>query len=297
MPAAETSFEAPATPAWEAPAADPAPVAEAAPSEEPPPAWKAAAAGTDPGGTMEMPAYSPAEPPAAASPASAWETPAPPAEPPAPPAAAAWETPAAASEPPPAVWAAPPPPASGPPAAPSWDVPAPAANETVPASGFGEPEGEKGNTMSMPAWAPAEPMAPPAAPPAPPVGAPDLGSGLDRTIFVDSAAVAGAGAAAAAPSLAEGELMIASGPDSGHTYKIDGPAIRIGRAPDNDLVLRDPATSGHHARVERRGNQFFVVDLGSTNGTLVNGEVVMERELKNGDAITIGQNAVNFAVR
>jgi len=61
-------------------------------------------------------------------------------------------------------------------------------------------------------------------------------------------------------------------------------------------VLRDPATSGHHARVERRGNQFFVVDLGSTNGTLVNGEVVMERELKNGDAITIGQNAVNFAL-
>ena len=151
--------------------------------------------------------------------------------------------------------------------------------------------------MSMPAWAPtAEPMGAPPAPASPPTGSPDLGAGLDRTIFVDSAAVAGAGAAAA-PSLAEGELIIASGPDSGHTYKIAGPAIRIGRAPDNDLVLRDPATSGHHARVERRGNQFFVVDLGSTNGTLVNGEVVMERELKSGDAITIGQNAVNFAVR
>ena len=48
--------------------------------------------------------------------------------------------------------------------------------------------------------------------------------------------------------------------------------------------------------MERRGSQFFVVDLGSTNGTLVNGEVVTERELKNGDSITIGQNAVNFAV-
>lgn len=120
-------------------------------------------------------------------------------------------------------------------------------------------------------------------------------------MFVDSAAIAGAGAAAgaagAAPSLAEGELVIASGPDSGHSYRVSGPAIRIGRAPDNDLVLRDPATSGHHARVERRGGQFFVVDLGSTNGTLVNGEVVTERELKHGDSITIGQNAVNFAVR
>jgi len=131
---------------------------------------------------------------------------------------------------------------------------------------------------------------------------PAADAGTDRTIFVDSAAVAGAGAAAAAagtgaeaPSLVEGELVIASGPDSGHSYKISGPAIRIGRAPDNDLVLRDPATSGHHARVERRGSQFFVVDLGSTNGTLVNGEVVMEKELKSGDAITIGQNAVTFA--
>jgi len=143
--------------------------------------------------------------------------------------------------------------------------------------------------MAMPAWTPAA-AEPPAAPP-------PADAGLDRTVFVDSTAIADhAAAASGAPALVEGELIIASGPDSGHSYKIAGPAIRIGRAPDNDLVLRDPATSGHHARVERRGNQFFVVDLGSTNGTLVNGEVVMERELKNGDAITIGQNAVNFAV-
>ena len=95
----------------------------------------------------------------------------------------------------------------------------------------------------------------------------------------------------------EGELVIASGPDGGHTFRVSGPAIRIGRAPDNDMVLRDPATSGHHARVERRGNDFYVVDLGSTNGTLVNGEVVMEHQLKDGDSITIGQNAVTFAIR
>ena len=154
--------------------------------------------------------------------------------------------------------------------------------------------------MSMPTWAPpaAEPPPPPAPPPAPPSEFPTVGAGLDRTVFVDSAAIADHAAATGTPAaVVDGELIIASGPDSGHSYKIAGPAIRIGRAPDNDLVLRDPATSGHHARVERRGNQFFVVDLGSTNGTLVNGEVVMERELKNGDAITIGQNAVNFAVR
>lgn len=152
--------------------------------------------------------------------------------------------------------------------------------------------------MSIPTWTPPPAQPPAAPPPATPAAPAGDAAGLDRTIFVDSTAVAGAGPAApaGAPSLAEGELVIASGPDSGHSFKISGPAIRIGRAPDNDLVLRDPATSGHHARVERRGNQFYVVDLGSTNGTLVNGEVVMERELKNGDSITIGQNAVNFAV-
>jgi pSer/pThr/pTyr-binding forkhead associated (FHA) protein len=164
----------------------------------------------------------------------------------------------------------------------------------------------------MPTWTPTAP-APESAPDPAPIGTPPAepepaqpaaaGAGgspeLDRTIFVDSTAVAGNAAAAApeAPPQAEGELVIASGPDSGHTYRVSGPSIRIGRAPDNDLVLRDPATSGHHARVERRGTAFYVVDLGSTNGTLVNGEVVMERELKDGDSITIGQNAVTFAIR
>jgi len=158
--------------------------------------------------------------------------------------------------------------------------------------------------MSMPSWQPtksaeeeaaaaaaataAAAAAGAAAAPATPA-TPDI----ERTVFVDSSSVPAA-AAAAEPTVAA-ELVIASGPDSGHSYSLSGPALRIGRAPDNDLILRDPATSGHHARVERRGSQFFIVDLGSTNGTLVNGEVVQERELHNGDSITIGQNAVTFA--
>ena len=241
---------------------------------------------------MRMPTWN--QPPAspAAEPAPPAAEPAPPAAP-AEPSAPSWDAPSAESTPTVPSWGEPPP---APPAAEP-----PAAEESAP-SGWGEPapaEGstDLGGTMSIPTWTP-PPAQPPPAPPAPAAPTGDA-AGLDRTIFVDSTAVAGAGAAGApagAPSLAEGELVIASGPDSGHSFKISGPAIRIGRAPDNDLVLRDPATSGHHARVERRGNQFYVVDLGSTNGTLVNGEVVMERELKNGDSITIGQNAVNFAV-
>jgi pSer/pThr/pTyr-binding forkhead associated (FHA) protein len=62
------------------------------------------------------------------------------------------------------------------------------------------------------------------------------------------------------------------------------------------VILRDPATSGHHARLERRGDQFWLVDLGSTNGTLVNGEPIQEKELNHGDRVTVGQNAVTFSL-
>jgi pSer/pThr/pTyr-binding forkhead associated (FHA) protein len=94
----------------------------------------------------------------------------------------------------------------------------------------------------------------------------------------------------------QAELTIESGPDAGHTHRTGETALRLGRSPDNDLILRDPATSGHHARVERRGDQFWIVDLGSTNGTMVNGEPVQEKELNHGDRITVGQNAVHFSV-
>ena len=100
-------------------------------------------------------------------------------------------------------------------------------------------------------------------------------------------------AGAAAP---QAELLIESGPDAGHTHRAGDHALRLGRSPDNDVILRDPATSGHHARLERRGDQFWIVDLGSTNGTFVNGESIQEKELNPGDRLTVGQNSVHFTV-
>jgi len=92
------------------------------------------------------------------------------------------------------------------------------------------------------------------------------------------------------------ELKIDGGPDAGHTFRVGAQPLRVGRAPDNELILRDPATSGHHARLELRGTQFFIVDLGSTNGTLVNGEPIQEKDLHQSDRITIGQNSVTFSL-
>jgi hypothetical protein len=94
----------------------------------------------------------------------------------------------------------------------------------------------------------------------------------------------------------QAELTIETGPDAGHSHRAGDSALRLGRSPDNDVILRDPATSGHHARLERRGDQFWLVDLGSTNGTLVNGEPIQEKELNHGDRVTLGQNAVSFSV-
>ena len=94
----------------------------------------------------------------------------------------------------------------------------------------------------------------------------------------------------------QAELAIESGPDAGHTHRAADHAVRLGRSPDNDVILRDPATSGHHARLERRGDQFWIVDLGSTNGTFVNGEAIQEKQLNHGDRLTLGQNSVHFAL-
>lgn len=63
----------------------------------------------------------------------------------------------------------------------------------------------------------------------------------------------------------------------------------IGRAPDNSVSIDDRMISQYHALIERRGESFHLIDLGSTNGTLVNAEpVTVERSLQNGDQILIG---------
>ena len=137
---------------------------------------------------------------------------------------------------------------------------------------------EREPTTLMPAWSPPAAAAPPPAAPIP------------ATMAMPTRPPAGV---AAGP---QAELTIESGPDAGHKHRAGDHALRMGRSPDNDVIFRDPATSGHHARLERRGEQFWVVDLGSTNGTFVNGESIQEKQVNDGDRLTIGQNSVHFGV-
>jgi pSer/pThr/pTyr-binding forkhead associated (FHA) protein len=91
-------------------------------------------------------------------------------------------------------------------------------------------------------------------------------------------------------------LTFESGPFAGRIVALPTQMVTVGRAPDNDVVVGDPATSGHHGRIETRNGSFWMSDLGSTNGTLINGEPVIEKQLNDGDLIAIGQNTIRFTL-
>ncbi len=76
-------------------------------------------------------------------------------------------------------------------------------------------------------------------------------------------------------------------------FPVDRPSVRIGRGSANEIVLQDTQASRHHAEISRQGDQFFIRDLDSTNGTFVNGErVTGPRLLKPGDQIRIGETTL-----
>ena len=70
--------------------------------------------------------------------------------------------------------------------------------------------------------------------------------------------------------------------------------VTIGRLPECAIALDDPNVSRRHAQVRRDGQHVLVVDLGSTNGTKVNGVTIREQRLAAGDTITIGTTTLRF---
>ena len=74
--------------------------------------------------------------------------------------------------------------------------------------------------------------------------------------------------------------------------EFDGSSLTIGRAADNDLVLADGRVSRHHARIAGRRGTLVYTDLGSTNGSRVNGATVGELVLGAGDRIELGDTTL-----
>ena len=82
-------------------------------------------------------------------------------------------------------------------------------------------------------------------------------------------------------------------PDGRRTV-IEDREITIGRIAGCDVVVNDTNVSRRHASVARSGDQFIVTDLGSTNGTLLNGRRIQQSVLQAGDVLTVGTTKLTF---
>jgi hypothetical protein len=80
----------------------------------------------------------------------------------------------------------------------------------------------------------------------------------------------------------------------GERIRVGDDPVCIGRLPECEVTLNDQNVSRRHAEVRREGDAFVVVDLGSTNGTKVNGTRVKQQRLNDGDEITVGSSTLRF---
>ncbi len=83
-------------------------------------------------------------------------------------------------------------------------------------------------------------------------------------------------------------LVRKSGPLSGARHLIRGPMTRVGRSPENDVVIDDAIVSANHVEIRKEGSSYRICDRNSTNGTFVNGERVAEADLHAPSTIQLG---------
>jgi hypothetical protein len=134
---------------------------------------------------------------------------------------------------------------------------------------------------------------PPVTAPHPPTGA---GSRLSDTLHGLPPAPLSAAVTPTAPQVAPlASLLVRSGALKGRRLAVKVPVVNIGRAEFNDIVIADPSVSTSHAKLQRRDDVWVLTDLGSTNGTFVEGErLVGEVALGPGTTVRFGEVAVLF---
>jgi len=85
---------------------------------------------------------------------------------------------------------------------------------------------------------------------------------------------------------------------------LDQIQMRIGRAPDNEIIIEDETVSGYHAMItirpelrNEKNNEYILEDLNSTNKTYVNNKAVEKHSLKEGDVIRVGETRLKFSLK
>lgn len=91
-------------------------------------------------------------------------------------------------------------------------------------------------------------------------------------------------------------LLVIQGVEPGLRIEVGDAPVGLGRGPQNEVRLLDTEASRTHARIQLRDGQFSLTDLGSSNGTFVNGRAVRSHQLVNGDQIQIGRSVLLFSI-
>jgi pSer/pThr/pTyr-binding forkhead associated (FHA) protein len=89
-------------------------------------------------------------------------------------------------------------------------------------------------------------------------------------------------------------LLVKRGPNAGSQFRLDQPVTSAGRHPDSNIVLDHITVSRRHAEFHCEGGEVRIIDVGSLNGTFVNGAPIHSDVLTNGDEIRLGKFRLVF---
>jgi pSer/pThr/pTyr-binding forkhead associated (FHA) protein len=91
--------------------------------------------------------------------------------------------------------------------------------------------------------------------------------------------------------------LVLVGPEGTKTYELEDHITTLGRSPANHIQLEDKASSRKHCMIKKEADTYTLVDMGSANGTFVNGERVKEHILRPEDRVKIGKTFLIFKAR
>ncbi len=140
------------------------------------------------------------------------------------------------------------------------------------------------------------PLAPPAGDPLPNDATATVTFGAPAKSDSDERASLNPADAAAVDALPAGSalLVVQRGPGAGSRYLLDTELSTVGRHPESDIFLDDITVSRRHVEFRREDKTFRVHDVGSLNGTYLNGDRVDDAVLQNGDEVRIGKFRLIF---